>query len=72
MEFLYYVVCWLVIIGAFNWGLVGVFDFNLVTWLTQDLLPLGMWAEKFVYTLVGLSAVMLGWYKMTYDKKMKM
>ena len=26
----------LTIIGALNWGLVGLFDFNLVTWLTGN------------------------------------
>lgn len=25
----------LTIIGAINWGLVGIFDFNLVEWLFQ-------------------------------------
>lgn len=43
----------LVIIGALNWGLVGLFDFNLVNTL------LGQWeiVERIVYVLVGLSAV---------------
>ena len=26
----------LTIIGAINWGLIGLFDFNLVTWLFKD------------------------------------
>ncbi|MGN1338497.1 MAG: DUF378 domain-containing protein [Candidatus Coprovivens sp.] len=26
----------LIIIGALNWGLVGIFDFNLVTFLFKD------------------------------------
>lgn len=43
----------LVIVGALNWGLVGLFNFNLVNTL------LGSYAmlEKLVYILVGLSAV---------------
>ncbi len=43
----------LVIIGALNWGLVGLFDFNLVETI------LGQWdiVERIVYVLVGLSAV---------------
>lgn len=43
----------LVIIGALNWGLVGLFNFNLVEAI------LGQWAvlETIVYVLVGLSAV---------------
>jgi len=43
----------LVIIGALNWGLVGLLKFNLVMTL------LGAWplAERAVYVLVGLSAL---------------
>lgn len=43
----------LVMVGALNWGLVGLFNYNLVNTL------LGMWptVEKLVYILVGLSAV---------------
>ena len=43
----------LVIVGAINWGLVGLFDFNLVNTL------LGQWeiVERVVYVLGGLSAV---------------
>lgn len=45
------VAVWLVIIGALNWGLVGLFNVNLVNWL------LGSWptVEKLVYVLVGAS-----------------
>lgn len=43
----------LVIIGALNWGLVGLFNFNLVETI------LGQWeiVERIIYVLVGLSAV---------------
>jgi len=43
----------LVLVGALNWGLVGLLKFNLVMTL------LGSWplAERAVYVLVGLSAV---------------
>ncbi|MCR4326510.1 MAG: DUF378 domain-containing protein [Candidatus Roizmanbacteria bacterium] len=43
----------LVVVGALNWGLVGLFDFNLVATL------LGAWPmiERTVYILVGVSAV---------------
>lgn len=42
----------LAMVGALNWGLVGLFDFNLVKVL------LGSWPtfEKLVYILVGASA----------------
>ena len=52
---------WLVVIGAVNWGLVGVAgllgDGN---WNVVDLL-LGSWpvVENIVYVLVGLSAIVL-------------
>ena len=42
---------WLVLIGAVNWGLVGLFGYNLVGSL------LGSWPVlvNLVYVLVGLS-----------------
>jgi uncharacterized protein len=42
----------LIIVGALNWGLVGLFDFNLVSAIV------GTWpaVEKIIYILVGLSA----------------
>jgi uncharacterized membrane protein YuzA (DUF378 family) len=45
----------LVIVGALNWGLVGAFDFNLVTAL------LGSWpmVVRVVYVLVGLGAIVM-------------
>ncbi len=47
--------CALVIIGAINWGLVGLFQFNLVSSV------LGSWpmVERVVYVLVGLSGLMM-------------
>lgn len=42
----------LVVVGALNWGLVGLFNFNLVSTL------FGMGGlEQLVYVLVGVSAV---------------
>lgn len=48
------VTCLLVWVGALNWGLVGLFNFNLVTAL------IGQWpmVEKAVYILVGASALL--------------
>ena len=43
----------LVIVGGLNWGLMGLFEFNLVETLLESL-PL---IEKVVYVLVGLSAI---------------
>lgn len=43
----------LVIIGALNWGLVGLFAFDLVAAIFGDMSI----ASRVIYTLVGLSAV---------------
>jgi uncharacterized protein len=43
----------LILVGALNWGLIGLFEFNLVSTLFGSM-PL---LEKIVYILVGLSAV---------------
>ena len=46
-------VAWiLLIIGGLNWGLVGLFNFDLVA----AIFGLG-WLAKLIYILVGLSAV---------------
>lgn len=46
----------LLVIGGLNWGLVGLFGFNLVEFLFGEL-PL---IARLVYILVGLSAVYQG------------
>ncbi len=43
----------LLVIGGLNWGLVGAFDFNLVTYLFGSV----MWLAKVIYLAVGLSAL---------------
>lgn len=43
----------LLIIGGLNWGLVGLFDFDLVAALFGE----GSALSRVVYTLVGLSAL---------------
>lgn len=43
----------LVMISAINWGLVGLFNFNFVTYIFGSAPSV----EKIVYILVGLSAV---------------
>ncbi|NPE26995.1 DUF378 domain-containing protein [Methanococcoides sp. SA1] len=43
----------LVIIGAINWGLVGIANFNLVNLIFGAV----MWLENTVYVLVGLSGI---------------
>lgn len=43
----------LVVVGGINWGLIGLFDFNLVALLLGDMTLLA----RIVYVLVGISAI---------------
>lgn len=43
----------LTIIGALNWGLIGLFDFNLVSSLFGD----ENVVTRIIYTLVGLAGI---------------
>lgn len=43
----------LLLIGGLNWGLVGMFNYNLVTTLLGD----GTTMTKVVYGLVGIGAL---------------
>ena len=44
----------LVIIGALNWGLIGLFDFDLVATIFGGMDAIG---SKIVYILVGISGL---------------
>ena len=48
----------LVIIGAINWGLVGAFEFNLVSYLFTDLISAEI-VERIIYVLVGISGLVV-------------
>lgn len=41
------------IIGAINWGLIGLFNFNLVGYLFGDMSML----SRVIYTLVGITGL---------------
>lgn len=43
----------LVVIGGLNWGLVGLFEYNLV----DSIFGAGSLMARIVYSLVGLAAV---------------
>lgn len=43
----------LTIVGAIVWGLIGVFDFNLVATIFGD----GTLLSRIVYTLVGIAGL---------------
>lgn len=45
----------LMVVGALNWGIVGIFKFNPIDWLAKRTHP---FVATFVYVLVGLSALL--------------
>ena len=45
----------LVIIGALNWGLIGLFEFNLVSTIFGEMTAI----TRIIYTLVGLGGLYL-------------
>ena len=45
----------LVIIGAINWLLIGIFRFVAVAWIFGSL----TWISRIIYTLVGLCGIYL-------------
>lgn len=44
----------LLIVGGINWGLWGLFSFDLVAWICGGSMTI---FAKIIYTLVGLAAV---------------
>ena len=46
----------LLVVGGLNWGLVGIFNFDLVQYLFGSATVL----TRIVYTLVGLAAIGIG------------
>ncbi len=53
METLQKVTLVVTIIGAINWGLIGIFDFNLV----DTLFGIGSMLSRIVYILVGICGI---------------
>lgn len=51
---------WLLWAGGINWGLVGLFDWNLI----EVIFGSWGWLVRLIYILVGLSALLL-----MFDKK---
>lgn len=56
MKYVNLIAMILVLIGALNWGLVGVFNYNLVTALAGD----GTTLAKIIFGLVGAAALYEG------------
>jgi len=44
----------LVIVGALNWGLIGIFGFDLVTTLFSGSL---FWISRIIFALVGVAGI---------------
>ena len=60
MKLLYNIVLTLVIIGALNWLLIGLFDFDLVASIFGTMSIF----SRIIYTLVGISGIIsIGLYK---------
>lgn len=53
MEILQKTCLVLTIVGALNWGLIGLFDFNLVATIFGS----GSMLEKIIYILVGIAGI---------------
>ena len=41
------------IVGTLNWGLVGIFDFDLVAWLFGS----GSFVSRAIYTIIALAGL---------------
>lgn len=50
-----YIALILVLIGALNWGLMGLFNFNLVSWCCFRMTIIA----RIIYTLVFIAAIWL-------------
>ena len=60
-------IVWIIVtIGGLNWGLVGFFNFNLVTRILGE----GMGA-KIVYDIVGIASLYAAYLLFSYCKKHK-
>lgn len=64
MYYLEKIALWLTILGGLNWGLIGLFDFNLVAAIFGGMSLL----SRIVYILVGLAAIWLIYAQIVPDK----
>jgi len=53
MNWINWLACLFVIVGALNWGLIGFFGFNLVGFIFDDISVI----SRVIYCLVGLSGL---------------
>ena len=66
MKIVTHIAFWLVIIGGLNWGLVGLFDWNLVGFLFG-----AGFLSRLIYSLVGIGAVWLALDTITPKSKIE-
>ena len=64
MKYIKYLAYALTLIGALNWGLVGLFGFNLVAQIFGNMTIM----SRIIYSLVGLSAIASGYFMYNCDK----
>lgn len=64
MKYVKYIAYALTLIGALNWGLIGIFGFNLVEQILGDMTLM----SRIVYSLVGLSAIASGFFMYNCDR----
>ena len=64
MKLINYAALTIAIIGAVNWGLIGVLNFDLVAFIFGEM----SWLSRIVYTLVGLSGIYLITFKLYYQQ----
>ncbi len=63
MKVLDYIVLTLIIVGTLNWGLVGIFNFDLVKWIFGNMTII----SRIIYTVIGLC----GLYALSYYGRLK-
>ena len=57
------------VVGGVNWGLVGIFQFDLVAWLFGGQ---GSLFSRIVYTLIGLAGLWCASFLFRKDNKVQM
>lgn len=55
MKWMDYIALTLAIVGAIVWGLIGLFQYNLVSFLFGD----NSWLSRIIYDLVGIAGIYL-------------
>lgn len=58
MKFYDWIAYFLITVGAFNWGLVQWFNFDLVAWLAS---LTANWVGVVLYSLIGLAGLFAVW-----------